>query len=90
MSEPVTNFLAAGIEIVGTIRFQNDMHIDGNIEGEITSDKGKVTIGETATIKGDITAGEVRIEGTVEGKINSDRCELKRQARLTGDIKTRT
>lgn len=90
MSEPVTNFLAAGIEIIGTIRFQNDMHIDGNIQGEITSDKGKVTIGETAVVKGDITAGDVRIFGAVEGKINSDRCELKRQARLTGDIKTRT
>ena len=90
MSEPVTNFLAAGIEIIGTIRFQNDMHIDGNIQGEITSDKGKVTIGETAVIKGDITAGDVRIFGMVEGRIASDRCELKRQARLVGDIKTRT
>ena len=57
MTDNVTNFLASGIEIKGTIRFQNDMHIDGKIEGEIISDKGKVTIGETAQIKGDITAG---------------------------------
>lgn len=56
MTDNVTNFLASGIEIKGTIRFQNDMHIDGKIEGEIISDKGKVTIGETAQIKGDITA----------------------------------
>lgn len=90
MSESVTNFLAAGIEIVGTIRFQNDMIIDGKIEGEITSEKGKVTIGETAEIKGDISAGEVRVYGHVNGKITSDRCELKRQAKLTGDVKTRT
>lgn len=90
MSESVTNFLAAGIEITGTIKFQNDMIIDGKIDGEITSEKGKVTIGETAEIKGDITAGEVRVYGNVEGKITSDRCELKRQAKLTGDVKTRT
>lgn len=90
MSESVTNFLASGIEITGTIRFQNDMIIDGKIEGEITSEQGKVTIGETAEIKGDITAGEVRIYGHVNGKITSDRCELKRQAKLTGDVKTRT
>ena len=30
MTDNVTNFLASGIEIKGTIRFQNDMHIDGN------------------------------------------------------------
>lgn len=90
MSESVTNFLASGIEIVGTIRFQNDMIIDGKVEGEISSDKGKVTIGETAEVKGDISAGEVRIYGNVNGKITSDRCELKRQAKLIGDVKTRT
>ena len=81
MTDNVTNFLASGIEIKGTIRFQNDMHIEGKIEGEIISDKGKVTIGETAQIKGDITAGDVRIYGNVEGKVTSDRCELKQQAR---------
>lgn len=89
MTDNVTNFLASGIEIKGTIRFQNDMHIDGKIEGEIISDKGKVTIGETAQIKGDITAGDVRIYGNVEGKVTSDRCELKQQARVVGDMKTR-
>ena len=56
MTDNVTNFLASGIEIKGTIRFQNDMHIDGKIEGEITS----------------------------------DRCELKQQARVVGDMKTRS
>ena len=86
MTDNVTSFLASGIEIKGTIRF----HIDGKIEGEIISDKGKVTIGETAQIKGDITAGDVRIYGNVEGKVTSDRCELKQQARVVGDMKTRS
>ncbi len=90
MSENITNFLASGIEIKGTIRFQNDMNIDGKIEGEIISDSGRVTIGEMADIKGDITAGDVRIYGKVEGKIKSERCELKKQAVLHGDVSTRT
>ena len=46
MTDNVTNFLASGIEIKGTIRFQNDMHIDGKIEGEIISDKGKSPSGK--------------------------------------------
>ena len=61
MSTPTTNVLASGIEIIGSIRFQNDMHIDGKIDGEILSESGKVTIGQMADIKGDINAGEVHV-----------------------------
>lgn len=84
-----TNVLAQGIEIIGSIKFSNDMIIDGKIEGQIESDKGKITIGENADIKGDVKAGEVKLYGKVEGKIVSDRCELKQKSRLDGDIKTK-
>jgi cytoskeletal protein CcmA (bactofilin family) len=88
MANP-TNVLSSGIEIIGSIRFSNDMIIDGKIEGEITSDKGRVTIGENAMIKGDVTAGEVKVYGKVEGKITSQRCELKDKSRINGDIKSK-
>ena len=85
-----TNVLAQGIEIIGTIKFQNDMIIDGKVEGEIQSEKGKVTIGENARIKGDVKAGEVKMFGTVEGTIQSDRCELRENSELRGDITTKS
>lgn len=85
-----TNVLAQGIEIVGTIRFENDLIIDGKVEGEIHSQGGKVTIGENATITGDIHAGEVKMFGKVEGAIHSERCELKANSRLNGDITTKS
>ena len=84
-----TNVLSSGIEITGSIRFSNDMIIDGKIEGEITSEKGKITIGENARIKGDISAGEVKVYGNVEGKITSHRCELKDKSKINGDIKSK-
>jgi cytoskeletal protein CcmA (bactofilin family) len=84
-----TNVLSSGIEITGSIRFSNDMIIDGKIDGEITSDKGRVTIGENAIIKGDVTAGEVKVYGKVEGKITSERCELKDKSKINGDIKSK-
>jgi len=84
-----TNVLSSGIEITGSIRFSNDMIIDGKVEGEITSEKGKVTIGENAMVKGDITAGDVKVYGNVEGKITSERCELKDKSKITGDIKSK-
>lgn len=88
MSTNTTNVLAQGIEIIGTIRFQNDMHIDGKIDGEIQSDSGKVTIGELADIKGNIQAGEVNVYGHVEGNVRSDRCHLNEHAVVSGDITT--
>jgi cytoskeletal protein CcmA (bactofilin family) len=85
-----TNVLAQGIEIIGTIQFQNDMIIDGMVEGEIRSEKGKVTIGENAKIKGDVRAGDVKMFGQVEGSIHSTRCELKANSKLLGDITTKS
>ena len=84
-----TNVLANGIEIIGSIKFTNDMVIDGKIEGEIISDNGKVTIGENAQIDGDVKAGEVKLFGKVKGTITSERCELKTNSKLDGDIKTK-
>jgi cytoskeletal protein CcmA (bactofilin family) len=84
-----TNFLSSGIEITGSVRFANDMIIDGKIQGEITSEKGRVTIGENAIIKGDISAGEVKVYGKIEGKITSLRCELKDKSKINGDIKSK-
>lgn len=85
-----TNVLAQGIEITGSIKFSNDMIIDGKVDGEIQSEKGKVTIGENAQIKGDVKAGEVKMYGKVEGTIESGRCELKPKSELKGDIKTKS
>lgn len=85
-----TNVLAQGIEITGSIKFSNDMIIDGKVDGKIESDKGKVTIGENAQIKGDVKAGEVKMYGKVEGTIDSGRCELKPKSELKGDIKTKS
>ena len=82
------NVLAEGIEIIGTITFQNDMIIDGKVEGEIRSEKGAVTIGENARIKGDVKTGEVKMFGQVEGAIHAERCELKANSKLDGDITT--
>lgn len=84
-----TNVLAQGIEIVGTIKFSNDMIIDGKVDGEIESQSGTVTIGENAKIKGDVKAGEVKMYGEVEGTITSERCELMEKSKLKGDIKTK-
>ena len=47
----VTDFLSSDVEIKGSIKFRNQLLIEGKVEGEIISD-GVLTIGENAEIRG--------------------------------------
>jgi cytoskeletal protein CcmA (bactofilin family) len=84
------NVLSADVEIKGTVKFTNDLVVDGKIEGEITSD-GNLTVGENARLKAEIKTGTVIIYGKVHGNITvTDRVELKASAEVVGDIKAKT
>lgn len=81
------NTLAADVEIKGSIKFQNDLTVDGKIEGEILS-SGVLTVGENAEIRGEIKTKSVTVFGKVHGNITvEERCELKSRAVLQGDLK---
>ncbi len=81
------NILSRDVEIKGSIKFQNELIIDGKIEGEITSE-GVLTVGENAEIKGEIRTKSVTVLGRVNGNITvQERCELKAKAQLVGDLK---
>ncbi len=80
------NVLANDVEIKGSIKFSHDLIIDGKIEGEVSSD-GSLTVGENALIKGEIKTRAVTLFGKVEGNITvQERCELKSNAVLVGDV----
>jgi cytoskeletal protein CcmA (bactofilin family) len=84
------NVLSNDVEIKGSIKFSHDLIIDGRIEGEVQSD-GALTVGENANIKGEIKTRTVVIFGKVEGNISvQERCELKSNAILIGDISAGT
>jgi cytoskeletal protein CcmA (bactofilin family) len=84
------NVLSSDVEIKGTVKFTNDLVVDGKIEGEITSD-GNLTVGENARIKAEIKTATVVVYGKVHGNINAtDRVELKASAEVVGDIKAKT
>ena len=86
-STPGKNLLSADVEIKGSIKFQNELIIDGKVEGEITS-TGILTVGENAEIRGEIKTKSVTVLGKVHGNITVDeRCELKGRAVLQGDLK---
>jgi cytoskeletal protein CcmA (bactofilin family) len=81
------NILSADVEIKGSIKFQNDLTVDGKVEGEITS-SGILTVGENAEIRGEIKTKSATVHGKVHGNITVDeKCELKARAVLHGDLK---
>jgi cytoskeletal protein CcmA (bactofilin family) len=84
------NVLSSDVEIKGTVKFANDLVVDGKIEGEISSD-GNLTVGENARLKAEIKTSTVVVYGKVHGNISaSDRVELKSSAEVVGDIKAKT
>lgn len=84
------NVLSSDVEIKGTVKFTNDLVVDGKIEGEISSE-GNLTVGENARIKAEINTGTVTVYGKVHGNISaSERVDLKASAEVVGDIKAKT
>jgi len=84
------NVLSSDVEIKGTVKFSNDLVVDGKIEGEIIS-QGNLTVGENARIKAEIKTGTVVVYGKVHGNLTAtDRIELKASAEVIGDLKTKT
>ena len=78
--------LSRGVSIKGSVKFLNELLIDGEVEGTIDS-TGTLTIGEHACIRGEIRTKSVKVRGTVEGNIfATERCELQASCTLRGDI----
>lgn len=81
--------ISAGTIIKGEIVSPCDIRIDGTFEGKIQS-KGRVVIGETAFIKGDIICDNVDLWGKVEGNVFvKDTLNLKDGCVVNGNLNIR-
>lgn len=85
---PSVNLLGAGTSIKGDIKSNGDIRIDGSLSGSIHS-KGKVIIGETGRVEGEIICKNADISGEIKAQlIVSDLLTLKSTAKFYGDITT--
>jgi len=81
--------VAADITIKGEIISPNDIRIDGFFEGKLTSN-GRVIIGESARIIGDIICSDIDIWGNIQGNLFvKDTFSLKDGGVITGNVQTR-
>ena len=78
--------ISAGTVIKGEIQSPYDLRIDGTFEGKIQS-KGRVVIGESAVIKGDIICENVDLWGKVEGNLFvKNTLALKEGCKMDGNL----
>ncbi len=78
--------LSRGVSIKGSVKFLNELLLEGEVEGTIVS-TGTLTIGEQAHVRGEIRTKSVNVRGTVEGNIFvTQRCELQANCTVRGDI----
>ena len=84
----VINLIGVGTEITGDVNSNGDIRIDGVLTGNLYT-KGKVVIGESGKVKGEVNCKNSDVEGLIEGKINVlELLSLKTSAKIIGDINT--
>jgi len=79
-------FLGADVEFKGSLKFKDQLRINGKFEGELSS-SGTVHVGPQGDLRADVNVGNAVIEGKVNGNITaSERVELRATAQMVGDI----
>jgi cytoskeletal protein CcmA (bactofilin family) len=88
-TEPAAiNLISNGTEISGDIKSGGDIRIDGSLTGNLNT-KGKVVVGVTGRVNGEVICKNSEVSGCVEGKISvSQLLILKASSRILGDIAT--
>ena len=82
------NLISSGTDILGDIKSNGDIRIDGSLTGNLNT-KGKVVIGTTGKVKGEVICKNSEISGIIEGKITVGQLlNLKASSKIHGDIAT--
>jgi cytoskeletal protein CcmA (bactofilin family) len=84
----VINLIAKGTKITGDILSDGDIRIDGELVGNIES-KGRLVIGASGKIEGDIKCKSCEIAGSLIGKVYiAEQLSLKASSNIKGDLVT--
>jgi cytoskeletal protein CcmA (bactofilin family) len=81
--------LGASLHVKGEITGNEDLHIDGSVEGLVQLEDRKLTVGASAKLTADVVAREVVVYGSVKGNLRArDRIEIKKDGSVVGDLTT--
>ncbi len=82
-------FLAPSMLIRGELSGEDDVLIEGQVEGTISVQEHCLTVGPQGQVKAEVRAREVIIQGTVNGNVSgSEKIEIRRTGHVVGDLVT--
>ena len=83
------SYFGPGLQIKGEISGNEDLKLDGKVEGSVSIGGFRLTVGPSAHLSGDIVAREALISGEVKGDIRAvDRIEILKSASIVGNVST--
>lgn len=86
--KPAASVLSSDLTITGNVRSSGDIQVEGTVDGDIRSQT--LIVGDGATVKGEIVAEEVVVNGRVIGRLRGLKVRLSTSARVEGDIVHKT
>jgi len=86
--KPPASTLSTDLTIVGNLRTTGDIMVEGHVQGDIRAHL--LTVGEGATIEGEIVADDIVVTGRVIGRVRGLKVRLTATAKVEGDIVHKT
>lgn len=85
----VAAWIGRALRVEGRIVSEENLTIDGQVDGTIEVGNHTLMIGAGATVKADLTAKAMTISGSVKGNLSAtERIDLQPSASVEGDITT--
>ena len=79
--------IGKSLVIKGELSGDEDLYIDGQIEGSIALQQNSLVVGPNGKVQAGVSAGRIVVHGTLDGDLRAaDRVELKKTGMVTGDI----
>jgi cytoskeletal protein CcmA (bactofilin family) len=86
----IETLIGQSIEVDGDLSFNGGLHLDGQINGNVSSDNGSgsvLVVSEQGQISGDVNVPYAVINGTINGNVYaSEKLELSQKACITGNV----
>lgn len=80
--------ISSGTEVKGSLISQSDIRVDGVFEGDLIT-SGKLVIGESSIIRGNVMCASADIWGKMEGELTvGDNVTFKSNSSFAGNLKT--
>jgi cytoskeletal protein CcmA (bactofilin family) len=85
--EKTATVLGPTVEIEGEIEGEEDLVIQGRIQGKIVSRKD-LTVDSSGKVEASITTKNLAVSGMLVGNVTAtDKVEVRREGKMVGDIK---